>query len=509
MIESIIKPFVAPIQKRILAPLKTVNALPKLVIKWIKKTFKSILTAKEINKQSYVLIGNYYIQKKLIVICTLIVLCLVYFIFIKPPAFVNRWFNFVPTFHEMPGESLTYSGKAKVFDPGGWFKYEGDLSEGIFQGKGKLYYPQGGVKAQGDFEKGQIKTGEALGPGGELLYTGGFADGLYAGTGTLYYPNGKAQYQGEFQAGKYAGKGKLFDENGGVVYEGGFVSGQYSGDGIAYYPGGAVKYQGQFLAGQYTGSGKLLSETGTVLYEGGFTNNAYSGDGTEYYPAGTAKYKGQFLANKYSGTGQAFYESGKLKYNGGFIAGDFSGEGEAFGEDGSSLYKGKFAVGLYDGLGQLLGKDGKPVFLGYFRAGKPDYTAFLGMSGAKIEELLGKATESTVVDQPTGEPELLLTYRNFQLSFLVRLSPADPKETYIAAVNVSNPESITSFATAFNEEYRKLTKENPKQTALVKSDISVSADERREIYLKDNYFYRFLYAPANTLKELEVTKSGQ
>ncbi|MGF9911099.1 hypothetical protein ABEX47_07650 [Paenibacillus ehimensis] len=507
MIESMIKPFIAPLQKKLAAPLKQTAALPKLAVKKAAEACKTILNAKEVTRQSYVPIGNYYVQKKLIVIVMLVLLALVYFIWIKPPAFVSRMFGFVPAFHEQSGTPLTYTGKAKVFDQTGWFKYEGELKDGVFQGPGKLYDPKGWLKRQGDFDKGQLASGEELGPDGTLLYRGGFAEGLYSGTGTLFHPNGKIRYQGEFQAGMPAGKGKAFDENGKLVYEGSFAGGLYSGEGTEYDSGGAVKYQGQFLAGKYNGAGKLLAESGAVLYEGGFTNGLYSGEGTEYFGTGSAKYKGAFMAGRYSGTGQAYYENGNPKYSGDFVAGVYSGNGEAFSEEGRPVYKGRFANGLYDGLGQQLGKDGKPTYLGFFRQGQPDYTAFLGMTGAKIEELLGKAPETTVVDTPDGTPELLMSYRNYRMAFTVKLSESDPQTTYIAAVKLTDPDTIEALAASFDERYRKLVKDDPKQMVLAKTSLSVSPDERRDIYIADSYVYRFLYSPAHTLKELEVSGS--
>jgi antitoxin component YwqK of YwqJK toxin-antitoxin module/uncharacterized coiled-coil protein SlyX len=504
VIEAIIKPFITPIQKRIIAPIMRARALPKLIVKWIKAFFKKILNAKQISKESYVLIGNYYIQKKLIVICILVILALVYFIFIKPPAFVNRWFHFTPKLVEQTSAPITYTGKAQVFTEAKVLRYEGELAEGIYQGKGKLFAENGQIERQGDFDKGQLKQGEHYSADGVLLYSGGFSEGLYSGQGTLFYPNRSIRYQGEFQAGKPTGKGKAFDEGGRLLYEGNFASGLYAGEGIEYYPGGAVKYQGQFLAGKYNGPGKLLNEAGALVYEGGFAGGQYSGEGTAFYPAGTAQYKGQFMGGAYNGAGQAFYESGKLKYEGGFAGGVYHGDGMAYSDAGLPVYKGKFINGLYEGLGEELGADGKAVYKGYFRQGQPHYGGFLGLSGAKLEELLGKPQDTAIADRADGNPELIMNYRDYGLRIVMRVSEQDPAVTYVGSVTLTKAQAFEQLQASMTALYEKLKKEDPNQVKLVRSELVVSELERTELFLYEEQFYRFTFIPRNTLQRAEI-----
>ncbi|UUZ78883.1 hypothetical protein LJK88_26815 [Paenibacillus sp. P26] len=155
--EPFVKPPIAPLQKKIAGPLKQTAELPKLAVKKLAEVAGTLFAAKEIGKQNYVLIGNYYVQKKLIAILALVLLALVCLIWIKPPNFVYRMFGWVPVIHEQAGTALTYTGKAKVYDTEGRFKYEGALTDGIFQGAGKLYDPEGRLKLQGNLIKDSSK----------------------------------------------------------------------------------------------------------------------------------------------------------------------------------------------------------------------------------------------------------------------------------------------------------------------------------------------------------------
>ncbi|MCC2686459.1 MAG: hypothetical protein K0R75_3358, partial [Paenibacillaceae bacterium] len=138
MIEKLVKPFIAPIQKKILRPLKRAKSLPKLLGKWIKKKFKEVLGSKEITKASYVPVGNYYISKKLIVIVIIVLLALYFFIFIKPPKFVQKLLpaRTPELTATADGTAVAYTGPVKLLTAEGKPLYEGAVADGLYQGAG-------------------------------------------------------------------------------------------------------------------------------------------------------------------------------------------------------------------------------------------------------------------------------------------------------------------------------------------------------------------------------------
>ncbi|HIW32422.1 MAG TPA: hypothetical protein IAA29_06525, partial [Candidatus Paenibacillus intestinavium] len=156
MIEKIIKPFLNPIKKRIIMPLKRLKNWPKLLAKWIKRKFKQILGNKETTRESYFALGNYYISKKLVIIIIIVILVLYFFIFIKPPKFINKLFNRTPAITvQADGAATAYTGKAKLLTSDKALIYEGELANGIYEGKGKLYYLNKELHYEGQFSRGQ------------------------------------------------------------------------------------------------------------------------------------------------------------------------------------------------------------------------------------------------------------------------------------------------------------------------------------------------------------------
>ncbi|TLS53964.1 hypothetical protein FE782_01030 [Paenibacillus antri] len=504
MIEKIVKPFITPIQKKILMPLKRAKSWPKLLVKWLKKKFKEILGQKEITKASYVPIGNYYVSKKLIVIVVIVILALYFLIFIKPPKFVNKLLARKPAVTvAQDGTAAAYTGAAKLYAADGSLLFEGELAEGLYQGPGKLFEPDGSVLQEGTFEKGQLLQGSAYDSEGVLLYAGSFAAGMYSGQGTSYYPNGAVRYQGEFQAGMPSGQGRLFDEAGVLLYEGAFANGAYAGEGTEYDGAGNIRYQGAFLAGKYNGAGKLLTVGGVVRYEGMFSNGLPTGQGVMYYPNGGKQYEGAFAAGEYSGEGRLFATNGMPAYVGSFMAGKFHGDGERYGSLGTVEYRGKFANGRMNGPGTWLRPDGTVAFQGMFKDNEPDYAAFLGATAARLEELLGgppttfdieggavtipeaptassddPATEGDAAEEAPAEPvfvpaepapnaDLLLAYQDLRLIFVlsaledgtngvseVRLLPGDALDRAAArlAESAAQEPSIGPFSIDADDE---------------------------------------------------------
>ncbi|MGO4274850.1 hypothetical protein AB4Z22_34310, partial [Paenibacillus sp. TAF58] len=165
-IEKVLKPVVAPFIGQIMKAIATVGRLPKLAIIKFQQILRVTLQTRETSLKNYVLIGSYYISKRLLLFLTLFLLVLIFFIFIRPPAIVNKWLNRVPVLQQDTPKLTSFSGNGKV------------------------------VGAQKD-----------------SLYVGELVDGKYAGKGKLFHTNGKPAYEGDFEKGQKSGNGSLYDEN--------------------------------------------------------------------------------------------------------------------------------------------------------------------------------------------------------------------------------------------------------------------------------------------------------
>jgi len=105
MIEQILKPFIRPIQKKIMRPIRRSAKLPKLIIRWLVSWGKTVLGTGLRSLDSYWRIGSYYVAKKLVVLVVLISLVIVYFGWIHPPKFVDKWFARTPVVTAAAAES--------------------------------------------------------------------------------------------------------------------------------------------------------------------------------------------------------------------------------------------------------------------------------------------------------------------------------------------------------------------------------------------------------------------
>ncbi len=431
MIERIVKPFINPIQRKLLRPLKRAKNWPKLVAKSIRRFFKSILGQKEVSKASYIAIGNYYISKKLIVIVVIVILVLYFFLFIKPPKFIDKLFNRVPAVTvDASGVLPAISGNAKVYDSkdgkGKQLVYEGALLNGAYNGFGKLYNStDGALLYEGQFKDSLFDgTGKQWSEDGWLRYEGSFSIGKYNGKGRLYRSadmmqpneatgqeqlleqdklleqeglfedgwlvkgklysaNGLLLYDGELQKGQYEGKGIIYRQNHAdhaahaqaeeqlqVEYDGQLKAGKPHGDGRLYSGEGLLVYEGEFANGIYSGNGALNTPKGQPLYKGSFLTGLYHGDGKQFYTEGTIAFEGQFNNGERSGAGKAYFADGTVQYEGGWLAGQYDGTGTIYNNEGNLLYTGSFSKGKYHGNGELYGKQGQIEHKGAFLQGK-------------------------------------------------------------------------------------------------------------------------------------------
>lgn len=400
-LESVFRPIFNPMVFKVLKPLREATKLPGILIKKFQALVNSFVNTRETSLKNYVSIGAYYVSKRLLVIVALVILLLVYFIFVKPPAIVNKWFNRVPVVVENTPKAVAFSGDAKIVSTDKkQSRYVGGLADGLYMGTGKLYNESGTLVYEGEFDKGmKAGTGSLYDDSGKLVYKGQFTADQYNGEGTLFQKDRKIRFTGQFQNGKFGGPGKLYNDNGALVYEGAFLEGMYHGAGKLFSQNGQIVYEGDFAANEYNGAGKKYDDQGKLQYEGAFKAGRYAGDGTEYYPNGFVKYKGAFVAGGYGGIGEWNDDKGVLRFKGSFQNGVMTGPGEAYDESGKLVYKGDFAGGLYDGIGILYDKDGGIVLKSFFEKGRIGLQKFIGLPSKKLEDLLGKPAEITLLDQ--------------------------------------------------------------------------------------------------------------
>lgn len=391
MIEQLLGPIIKPIKRKIIAPLKRAKTLPKRMFAALRKWLVTAIFGPLRSLSNYLRIGSYYIAKKLIALVLVITLIIVYFGFISPPAFINKWFGRTPQLEASAAAEGSFTGAASIVDAAGNLLFEGQLENGQYTGAGKLYYPNGKVRYQGDFAKGMMAgSGELFNEECcSLLYRGEFADNQYAGAGTLFYPDGKPKYEGQFLAGAYEGAGTEYNPDGSIVYAGAFMKGAYSGDGKLYSGPDKLQYEGQFNNGVYEGTGKQYDSDGMLLYEGTYLAGKLSGPGKQYFPSGFVKYDGAFLLGRYHGTGSLFNEAGSVVYTGSFAGGQQNGYGQVFNAGGGVVYDGKFVNGKYEGLGTLFDVDGAQLYKGFFRGGSLYAEGFMNLSLVKLQETLG------------------------------------------------------------------------------------------------------------------------
>jgi antitoxin component YwqK of YwqJK toxin-antitoxin module len=530
--EKILKPVISPLVTKFLKPLRDAQKLPGIFINKLQKVLKTMLNTRESSLQNYVLMGSYYVSKRLLVFVAIVILVIVYLLFIQPPKFVNKWFNRIPVMQENSSKIAAYSGPAKVVgDNKKAARYEGGIVDGKYSGQGKLFGSNGKPTYEGEFDKGNKNgAGTEYNEKGDLLYKGLFAYDVYNGAGTQYYEGKKVQYVGEFQNGKYGGTGKLYAPTGEIIYEGAFGAGRYNGAGKLFSPSGTVLYEGEFAAGEYNGAGKLFNKAGLPVYEGGFKNGLYSGEGTEYYANGFVKYKGQFLVGTYSGEGSAFDEKGLIRYKGTYQNAVANGPGEAYDEAGKLLYKGDFVNGAYEGIGILYDKDGAPILKSFFAGGRISLQSFIGLSSKKIEDLLGKSPEITLQDDsvliagqdappaaiaspapdaagggtgvagtgaapspaasiaPGPGMKLLMNYPDYQMSVMVQPSQANPKEAVVTSLSIWGSKPLSVLQPAI-ETIKDRLKPNDDGYRVLELQVRSGAGIYTNSYFKDDFIF--------------------
>lgn len=295
----------------------------------IKESFAVIKRAPA-QRSDYVLLGNQYFAKRLVMVFILFV---IFMLFIGTSLIMPflRGRLFTPEMLLSDPNLPSYSGKIHLINRERITIYDGTVQLGKCNGLGKQFDDKG-----------------------QLVYEGQFVDDAYGGDGVLYYLSGIKAYEGEFSSNLFNGIGKAYSEGGALVYEGEFSNGYYSGKGVVYFENGTVKYRGDFLNGKYQGEGILFDEEGVKRYSGSFVNGLFDGVGKLFNSDGKLSYEGFFSMGLYSGAGRLYDENSQMIYEGGFLQGLYSGNGSYY-INNEKLYEGFWNIGsvLFD---QLLGK---------------------------------------------------------------------------------------------------------------------------------------------------------
>lgn len=551
-LERIFKPILMPFKRKVLLPLKSLKKLPIIVAKKIRALIKGLLKTKETSLKNYLKFGRYYVAKKLLVIIALVIGIFIYFLFIKPPALVNKLFNKPTVLVEQTERASAFSGKAKIYNEDGQLVYEGDLSDGLYTGYGKLYNEQNELIYKGNFQDG-LKHGfgeEYFAETGTVMYRGNFENGMKQGNGETFHRDNYLLYKGEHSNDTMTGNGEVFDRDGNVIYKGEIVNGQYSGEGrlyesnklryegqfhngkfsgngVEYTTSGKIKYEGEFQNGQYGGQGTTYFSNGNILYEGQFINGQYSGLGTLYYMNGLVKYEGEYLLGVYNGTGVSYDKNGQKIYEGQFRKGKYEGSGSLYNDEEMLVYEGEFKDGQYHQVGSLFNEEGHLIYKGYFDRGELAPWKFLGLVPSRISDIYDEPTEVIVEaslneaiasiasggeeplpfpddeqvddgEEPIEKFPATFVYEESGLFFYIEASEED-QIPRVTEVLIRNKQIAELILTEIEEKY----KSDKKQT-LVKSKIDDPNYDQVIIYRQDDIVYQFQYVSQNKLDSVII-----
>ncbi|MDB5054011.1 MAG: hypothetical protein JWM44_2061, partial [Bacilli bacterium] len=192
-------------------------------------------------------------------------------------------------------------------------------------------------------------------------------------------------------------------------------------------------------------------------------------------------------------------EKGIELYKGAFFDGSFNGNGVLNNSEGKPLYQGEFKNNVYEGEGTLFAADGTSLYKGFFKNNLLYPQGFLGISRTKLEEIEGKPTDINVDDDPTLPDALLSNYNDLQLSFILKLSPTNPKESSVMTVIISGTNLMTQIYAELKAGY---TKGNIEDVGLKQP---VNDDLYTMTYKIDDALFAFYFnSKDNTLNHLEI-----
>jgi hypothetical protein len=447
--------------------------------------FIRTLTKKPASKEDYWRVLGFYLAKKFVVTSLAAVgaVFYLYVSFLVPMLEGKLWKAKIRTDTE---KYQQFSGKAKVFDSGGVFIYDGEMNSGKPQGFGIQYSAEGKLIYKGKFKQGQYAgEGELYDASENTIYTGEFKDNKFEGSGKKLSSFGTVIFNGNFEKGMRSGRGTEYDAQTGLrKYYGEFASDKFEGRGLDYQSDGEIiKYEGDFKEGLYNGKGKKYKDK-RLVYSGSFANGKYEGDGVLYdESSGVAIYSGEFKNDLYDGSGALYdKETMRMVYEGEFSNGKRSGEGTMYDSLGTPVFSGKFRDDSIDFI-SVLGKkiDEVTEFFGAensrIETGDRTILTYLSINAAVIlksdvEELIcekiitgikydfmGLGSKSTAMQrrQTLGEP--------FS-SLILKTSQPQQKIFSLLNITVSDPENIYCDKYNFNDYFIRLIFSAPDRAEL-------------------------------------------
>ncbi len=375
--------------------------LKSKVGKVIKSTVKdaiSVLKRAPEQKSDYVLIGNRYYAKRLLVVSVVV---LIGVMAISQTVIIPflRGRLYTPTLMLTDPLLETYSGKVKLVSRSGSTIFEGKMAAGKCQDEGIQYDDLGNLVYVGAF-KDDLYSGEGTlyAQNGDVIYKGMFDNNTFNGNGVLYQSNHLILYEGAFENGLFSGSGKLYDDKGLLMYTGTFSQGFQNGYGVSYFEDGTIQYTGNFLNGKYHGEGLLMTSDGLKLYSGQFANGVFEGRGKLFFKSGQLAYEGNFISDQYSGFGDQYSEEGKLIYSGNFSLGYYAGEGKQYDPKTEQLiYEGTFDKSLFNGTGTCYIQNEK-VYTGDWLSGDALVESLLGLSSSDVRQYFLESPNMTQLE---------------------------------------------------------------------------------------------------------------
>ncbi|MGL4762421.1 MAG: hypothetical protein ACRCWG_13320 [Sarcina sp.] len=123
------------------------------------------------------------------------------------------------------------------------FIYKGEFNEGDKTGNARVYYKN------------------------SLKYEGYLSDGIYDGEGKLYDAGERLEYKGKFKDGRRSGYGISYDSVGNAIYKGQWKNDLQEGEGELLNSNGERIYKGMFYKGKALGLGiSIENEIDNILY---------------------------------------------------------------------------------------------------------------------------------------------------------------------------------------------------------------------------------------------------
>ncbi|MBF4692046.1 MORN repeat-containing protein [Fusibacter ferrireducens] len=357
----------------------------KVIKTSVKDTIGVLKRAPE-QKSDYVLIGNKYYAKRLLIVSIVLFSVLIALSQTVIIPFL-RGRLYTPTLMLADPLLETYTGKVKLVSRSGVLVYEGRLANGKCQDSGIQYDDLGNLVYRGQFTD-DLYSGEGAlyAQNGDMIYKGQFENNTFNGIGTLHQSNRSILYEGTFENGLFSGSGKLYNDKDQLIYAGAFSQGLQNGYGVSYFDSGMVQYTGNFLNGKYHGEGTLMTLDGLKLYSGQFAGGAFEGTGKLFFSNGQRAYEGNFSSDQYDGFGQQYSEKGKLIYRGDFALGYYSGEGKQYDTVQDNLvYDGTFDKSLFNGMGTYYIQNEK-IYTGEWLAGDAALEGLLGLSSSDVRQ---------------------------------------------------------------------------------------------------------------------------